>query len=42
MLWWSLCDNSVLSECVLLLSELMLPEQPASMTMKVANLASMR
>jgi hypothetical protein len=33
---------TILLECVLLLSELMLPGQPASMTIKVADLASMR
>jgi hypothetical protein len=36
-----LCDNSVLLECILLLSKLMLPRQPVSMTIEVADLASM-
>jgi hypothetical protein len=41
MLRQSLCDNIVLLECVLLLPELMTLRQPASMTIKVADLASM-
>jgi hypothetical protein len=38
----SLCDSSVLSECMLLLSEVMLLGQPTSMTIKIANIAFMR
>jgi hypothetical protein len=41
MLQWSLHDNIVPVECVLLLSELMILGQKASMTIEVADLASM-
>jgi hypothetical protein len=41
MLRRSLCDNIVLLQCVLLLFELMLPGHPASMTIEVADHASM-
>jgi hypothetical protein len=41
MLRQSLCDNIVLLEDVLLLPELMILGQPASMTIEVVHLASM-